>query len=95
LSVYIWGTGHDVPSSTRTANISVSALKLNQLSSYTPANTYSTTGFTLSCNVIGSVDKIIKFYYDDVLTDTRSLGYKIANTNPNFTIPAGAYDEDG
>jgi hypothetical protein len=66
-------------------------LKLSQLSSYTPANTYSAAGFTLSCNVIGSVDKIVKFYYDDVLTDTHSIGYKTANSNPNFTIPAGQY----
>ena len=94
LSVYIWGANHDAPSSTRTADVSASALKLNQLSSYTPANTYSAAGFTLSCNVIGSIDKIVKFYYDNVLTDTRFIGYKTANSNPNFTIPAGAY-EDG
>lgn len=92
LSVYIWGGNHDAPSSTRTADVSASALKLSQLSSYTPANTYSAAGFTLSCNVIGSIDKIVKFYYDNVLTDTRSIGYKTANSNPNFTIPAGAYE---
>jgi hypothetical protein len=29
LSVYVWGANHDVQSSTRTANISTSALKLS------------------------------------------------------------------
>jgi hypothetical protein len=92
LSVYVWGANHDAPSSTRTADVSASALKLSQLSSYTPANTYSAAGFTLSCNVIGSIDKIVKFYYDNVLTDTRLIGYKTANSNPNFIVPAGAYE---
>ena len=94
LTVYISGDNHDLQSSVRTIEVQTSALKLNQLSSYTPANIYSTNGLVLSCNVVGSIDKIVKFYYDNKLMDTRSLGYQQANETVNFTVPAGAYDED-
>ena len=95
LTVYIWGGNHDAPSSTRSADISSSALKLSQLSSYSPANRYPISGFSLNCNVIGAVDKILKCYFDGKLFDTKTIPYSTSNSNPSFTIPAGAYDNNG
>ena len=95
LSVYVWGGNHDAPSSTRSADISSSALKLSQLSSYSPANRYPIGGFSLSCNVIGAVDKVLKCYFDGKLFDTKNIPYSSANSNPSFTIPAGRYDAAG
>ena len=95
LSVYIWGANHDEPSATRTADISSSALKLSQLSSYSPANRYPTGGFSLSCNVLGSVDKVLKCYFDGKLFETKNIAYNTSNSNPSFTIPAGKYAADG
>ena len=95
LSVYVWGGNHDAPSSTRSADVSSSALKLSQLSSYSPANRYPTGGFSLSCNVIGSVDKVLKCYFDGKLFETKNIPYSSANSNPSFTIPAGRYDAAG
>ena len=95
LSVYIWGSNHDVQSNTRTADISSSALKLSQLSSYNPATRYPVGGFTLSCNVIGSVDKVLKCYFDGKLFDTKNIPYSASNSNPGFPIPAGRYDANG
>jgi hypothetical protein len=95
LSVYVWGSNHDNPSSTRTADISSSALSLNQLSSYSPANRYSTGGFSISCNVIGSVNKTLRCYFDGKLFDTKVIPHSTANSNPSFPIPAGKYEKDG
>ena len=95
LSVYVWGGNHDAPSSTRTADISASALKLNQVSGYSPANRYSVSGFSLNCNVIGAVDKVLKCYFDGKLYDTKNIPYSTSNSNPSFSIPAGSYDSEG
>jgi hypothetical protein len=95
LSVYVWGSNHDASSSTRTAEISSSALKLSQLSSYSPANRYPVNGFSLSCNVLGSVDKVLKCYFDGKLFETKTIAHNISNSNPSFNIPAGRYEEDG
>lgn len=93
LSVYVWGSNHDAPSNTRTADVTSSALKLTQLSSYSPANRYPISGFTLSCNVIGSVDKVLRCYFDGKLYETKTIPYSTANSNPSFTIPAGSYKD--
>lgn len=94
LSVYIRGNNHDEYSSVRTAEVTTSQLKLSHISGYTPSNIYSVDGFTISCNIVGSIDKIVKFYYDEKLIETRKLGYNTPNSNPGFVIPAGAYDSN-
>ena len=95
LKVYVWGGNHEAPSGSRGAEISSSELKLSQLSSYSPTTRYPVSGFSLNCNVLGAVDKILKCYFDDKLFETKTISHNTSNSNPSFNIPAGRYLEDG
>jgi len=88
LSVYVQGANHDEKSRTRTVDLSTSALKLSQVSGYNPATRYPTSGFQIKCGVVGSLSKVLDFYYDDMNTpaETRVIEANVANSTQTFTV---------
>ena len=88
LSVYVQGSNHDEKSYVREIDISMSPMKLSQISGYSPATRYPTTGFDIKCNVVGSLSKVIDFYYDNmsIPVESRVISAKNANTIENFSI---------
>lgn len=69
-------------------------LKLEHVPGYSAATTYSTQGFSLSCNVIGSITKSLKCYYDDELLENKNLSANQSGVQ-SFQIPKEAYDASG
>ena len=88
LSVYVQGANHDEKSRTRTVDLSTSALKLSQVSGYNPATRYPASTFDIKCGVVGSLSKVLDFYYDDMNTpaETRVLEANVANSTQTFTV---------
>lgn len=104
LIVQVLQGNHDGPSKVKGLfdPITASILELKQLSSYSEATRYPTSGFNLQYNVNGAIDKKIKFFFDGVEMKPTGTGantdfssYDKATWSPTFSIPAGQYSEDG
>lgn len=87
LKIYAVGPNHDI-TSTKTISITfvTSELRLQQPSDFSNTNTYNTGKVALSCEVIGTIDKILDIYFDGELIETRYLDSKaVSNQSLIFT----------
>lgn len=58
----------------RRTTVVTSSLVLQQTSTFSNATTYTPNNVVLQCNAIGSMEKILKFWFDGQLLETRTLG---------------------
>lgn len=91
IEVYVTCENNATPKSkTVTLQATTHELKLEHVPGYSAANIYTTSGFTISCNVVGSITKVLKCYYDDELLESRNLNANQVGTQ-GFDIPKAAY----
>lgn len=77
-----------------TLEVETHEMKLEHATGYSAASLESTNGFSIKCNVVGSISKVLKCYYDDELLEARTLSEKQYGSQ-TFTVPKAAYDDNG
>lgn len=91
LKVWVEASNHDTPKSyVRSATISNSELTLSKSSGWKPTTRYPVSGFSINCSVVGSINKIVEFYYDDMNTpaETAYISQNVADSVVNFNVSA-------
>ena len=90
LKVWVEGNNHTAKSFERSAPVSSSILKLNKESGWKPTTRYPISGFSIKCNVVGSINKIVEFYYDDMKTpaDIKYVSSGVYSYDVTFNVPA-------
>ena len=82
--MYATGPNHIKPSTTKYPRITTSELTLSQSFGFSPTIRYSPNNVSLSCSVIGSLNKILEFYFDDDIVPKQTM-YLAANEQGEFS----------
>lgn len=78
--ITMWATGMNSGESTRKyAEVVTANLKLEESATFSNLNFYRPNAVSLQCNAIGAMDKILEFYFDDVLVESRTLNASSEN----------------
>lgn len=82
------GPNHEKVSLRRSVSVTTSTLSLNQVSGFSATTRYSPDTVVLKCDVIGSLPKILDFYFDNdliqtLLLDSNSLTTQECKIDPN------------
>jgi len=67
-------------SAAKTVTVTTASLTLDLSSSFSTITRYAPTKMILSCEAVGSMNKILKFYWDGALVETRKLSSTADNT---------------
>lgn len=72
--ITLWATGmNSGESKKKYTEVMTADLRLEESANFSNLNFYRPSAVTLQCNAIGAMDKILEFYFDDVLVETRTL----------------------
>lgn len=72
--ITLWATGmNSGESKKKYTEVMTADLRLEESANFSNLNFYRPSAVTLQCNAIGAMDKILEFYFDDVLVETKTL----------------------
>lgn len=92
IEVYVTCENNATPQSkTITLQATTHELKLEHVPGYSATSTYPTSGFSIGCNVVGSITKVLKCYYDDELLESKNLSANEVGTI-SFSVPKAVYN---
>ena len=70
----MWATGmNSGESKKKFAEVVTADLRLEESANFSNLNYYRPNAVSLQCNAVGAMDKILEFWFDDVLLETRKL----------------------
>lgn len=91
LTVQVSGDNHGAPSALRTVTeIITSQLTLSQVAGYSPTQRYAVGDVKLYCQIVGSINKLAKVYFDDMETPILQEYYSSdqATVSGNYSVPS-------
>lgn len=91
LTVQVSGDNHGAPSALRTVTeIITSQLTLSQVAGYSPTQRYDVGNVKLYCQIVGSINKLAKVYFDDMETPIIQEYYTSdqATVSGNYSVPS-------
>ena len=92
LKVWVEASNHDIPQSyVQEFTISSSELVLYNKSGWKPSTHYPTSGFDIECTVVGSINKIVEFYYDDMNEPADTKYVSAAEANIAFSVSGAVH----
>ena len=74
VELFAQGINHDAVSRTLTTIITSSQLTLSHAAGYSATSTHTLNNIIVKCNVVGSIPKILDYYFDNTLVQTDLLG---------------------